>query len=67
VVAHNTNGGYGEAREDGYFNKLSKAFKLFRGEVNTPICPLADLRTIFPHGIIPDFIIFSFYYKMRLK
>jgi len=33
VVAHNTNGGYGEASEDGYFNKLAKAFKMFRGQV----------------------------------
>jgi phosphoacetylglucosamine mutase len=34
VVCHNTNGAYGQASEEGYFNKLSKAFKKFRGDVN---------------------------------
>jgi len=33
VVCHNTNGAYGQASEEGYFNKLSKAFKKFRGDV----------------------------------
>jgi len=34
VVCNYTNGAYGQASEEGYFNKLSKAFKLLRGEVS---------------------------------
>ena len=34
VVCKNTNGAYGECSEKGYNEKLSKAFKTIRGQVN---------------------------------
>ncbi len=37
VVAHNTDGGYGEPTEEGYFNKLTTAFKKFCGKVGKSV------------------------------